>query len=295
MEWEVPPNYSSSSNNNHTTTTTGLRRRHQNQPESYSNHTNHQHNSYDSKKLKKRVVRNLDIFPKIEQDLIVKSSTGNKLTTIAYIVTVIIVLAEIYSFRSMNNQMKEHVAVDKSLNKKMRVDLNITFPSLHCDDVHMDIMDVAGDAHNDVEDTIVKMRLHLDGSKVSREEITVDLNKAFQKEKEILEAIDKTLAKDYCGPCYGAGEEGDCCNHCDDVLKKYSEKKWSTNDVKMIAEQCVREGKTTPKRMRGGEGCNISGFMKFNRVNGNFHIAMVRRNRQYDVITCHNRTLEVSK
>ena len=275
MEWEVPPSSSSQS-------TTGLRRRHQNQSESYTNsgfHNNNQYNSssssYNSKKFKKRVVQNLDLFPKIEQDLIVKSSSVTKLTTVAYILTTIIVLAELYSYKSLNNQWKEHVTVDKSLNKKMRVDLNITFPALHCDDVHMDIMDVAGDAHNDVEDTIVKMRLHLDGSKLSREEINVDVNRAFQKEKEILAAVDKTLAADYCGPCYGAGEEGDCCNHCDDVLAKYTEKRWSTGDVKMVAEQCVREGKTQPARMRNGEGCNVSGFMKFNRVNGNFHIAMV--------------------
>lgn len=48
--------------------------------------------------------------------------------------------------------------------------------------------------------------------------------------------------------------------------------------------QCRREGRTKPKRMRKGEGCNIAGFMKFNRVNGNFHIAMgegVERNGQH--------------
>lgn len=280
MEWERPP---SESNN----TSSGLRRR--NKGESYGNslgngnqynNTNNSQSPYNSKKFKKRVVRNLDLFPKIEQDLLNQSKTQSvitsKLTIIAYILTLIIILAEIYSYNTTNRQLKEHVTVDKSLGKKMRVDLNITFPALHCDDVHMDIMDVAGDSHTDVEDTIIKKRLHLvDGTPLSKEEISLDLNKAYQKEKEILDAIDKTLKEDYCGPCYGAGEVGECCNHCDDVLDKYTEKKWATYDVKMVAEQCVREGKTKPKKMRGGEGCNVSGYMKFNRVNGNFHIAMV--------------------
>ncbi len=278
MEWETPSQYTSSGSG----TTTGLRRR--NKGESYGNSLNNNSNnnsnnssSYDSKKFKKRVVRNLDLFPKIEQDLVVKSSpSNNKLTLIAYVVTVIIILAEIYSHNTTNNQLKEHVTVDKSLGKKMRVDLNITFPALHCDDVHMDIMDVAGDSHTDVEDTIIKKRLHIDGSELSREEITMDVNKAHKKELEILEAIDKTLKDDYCGPCYGAGDVGECCNHCNDVLDRYNEKKWNTFEVKMIAEQCIREGKTKPARMKHGEGCNIAGFMKFNRVNGNFHIAMVR-------------------
>jgi hypothetical protein len=275
MEFEPAPNANG-----------GLRRRHQNQSESYSNGGNtypSSSSSYDSKKLKKKVVRKLDMFPKIEQDLVAKSSSGNKLTTIAYILTILIILAEIYAHSSANNQYNEHVTVDKSIMKKMRVDLNITFPSLHCDDVHMNIMDVAGDSHNDVDDTLVKKRLHLDGRILSREEVTLEVNKAHKKELDALEAIDKSLAPNYCGPCYGAGEEGECCNHCDDVLEKYKKKQWSSTDVKMVAEQCLREGRTKPKRMKRGEGCNIAGYMKFNRVNGNFHIAMgegVERNGQ---------------
>ena len=276
MEWENPP---SSSMNSSTTSTSGLRRRHNAAPDSFTNGMK-KYDDYNSKKFKKRVVQNLDLFPKVEQDLVAKpSSIGKTLTFVAYTLTIIIILAEIYAHKSTNNQLKEHVTVDKSLNKKMRVDLNMTFPALHCSDVHMDIMDVAGDSHTDVEDTIVKKRLHLDGSLLSKEELTMDLNKAFQKEKEILDAIDKSLTEGYCGPCFGAGEPGECCNHCDDIMKKYEVKKWSTVDVKMVAEQCIREGKTKPMKMKKGEGCNVSGFMKFNRVNGNFHIAMVRVER----------------
>lgn len=174
--------------------------------------------------------------------------------------------------------------VDKSLGKKMRVDLNITFPALHCDDVHIDIMDVAGDAHNDVMDTMTKTPLHLDGSRLSKDEIRVEINNAHEKEKEVLIALDKSLAKDYCGPCYGAGKEGECCNHCDDVIKVYKEKKWDFQGVQHLAEQCIREGKSKPRALKGGEGCQIAGFMEFGRVNGNFHIAMgegVERNGQH--------------
>ena len=175
--------------------------------------------------------------------------------------------------------------VDKSLGKKMRVDLNITFPGLHCDDVHIDIMDIAGDAHNDVADTMKKMRLHLDGSRLSNAEVTMLVNKAHMKELEALEAIDKSLEKDYCGPCYGAQDkEGDCCFHCDDVVAAYKKKHWDHGSVHQLAEQCVREGKTKPKKLTDGEGCEIAGFMEFGRVNGNFHIAMgegVERNGQH--------------
>lgn len=68
--------------------------------------------------------------------------------------------------------------------------------------------------------------------------------------------------------------ENQCCNHCDDVVNAYKAKKWDYSAAHRLAEQCIREGKTKPKHLTGGEGCNISGFMEFNRVNGNFHIAM---------------------
>lgn len=71
-----------------------------------------------------------------------------------------------------------------SLNKKMRVDMNITFPALHCDDLHLDAMDVAGDSQLNIVDTLVKKRLHLDGTLLSDEEIRVEANKNAKKDSE---------------------------------------------------------------------------------------------------------------
>lgn len=31
---------------------------------------------------------------------------------------------------------------------------------------------------------------------------------------------------DECGSCYGAGDEGECCNTCDDVKRAYARKGW---------------------------------------------------------------------
>ena len=156
--------------------------------------------------------------------------------------------------------------------------MNITFPALHCDDLHLDAMDVAGDSQLNIVDTLVKKRLHLDGSLLSAEEIRVEANKNAQKDKEKAGMKDRKLPDDYCGSCYGAEEkEGDCCNTCDEVVNAYKRKRWGSQEVLRSAEQCQREGKADanePKRMSKGEGCNLSGYMKFSRVAGNFHIAM---------------------
>ena len=97
------------------------------------------------------------------------------MTLIGYGIAFIIVLAEMLAWSKSNGSLVESVVVDKSLGKKMRVDLNITFPSLHCNDVHIVLMDVAGDVQNDVEDTIHKKQLHLDGTPLEKEEVTAEI------------------------------------------------------------------------------------------------------------------------
>lgn len=41
--------------------------------------------------------------------------------------------------------------VDKSRKEKMKVNIDITFPNLPCFIVNVDVMDVAGEHHNDVD------------------------------------------------------------------------------------------------------------------------------------------------
>ena len=165
-----------------------------------------------------------------------------------------------------------------SLGKRMKVNLNITFPSLHCEDLHLNIIDVAGDSQLEVSDKMFKQRLDLDGNPRPLAKISAEANAKALEDKKKKEILDKSVGPDYCGPCYGAQEnEEDCCNTCDDVIELYRKKRWNENAVQPLAEQCIREGKSgvaEPKKMAGGEGCNLSGHFTVNRVAGNFHIAM---------------------
>ena len=174
--------------------------------------------------------------------------------------------------------MTQYIHTTNSLGKRMRVNLNITFPALHCNDVHLDVIDVAGDSQLEISDSMFKQRLSIkDGSPRSTAKIAAEANIKAEEDKKYREAVAKKIPENYCGPCYGAHQkEGDCCNTCDDVLSAYKKKRWNENAVQPLAEQCIREGrgKNEPKKMTGGEGCNLSGHFTVNRVAGNFHIAM---------------------
>ncbi|VEU35358.1 unnamed protein product [Pseudo-nitzschia multistriata] len=250
----------------------------------YSNHHyngDYYNGDYDderNKGKKSSTVEKLDfMFPKVAEEFTVKTQGGGMATLFAYALILILVTTEIFTWREQNRLETSTAVVDTSLGKKMRVNMNITFPSLCCDDLHLDSIDVAGDSQINVEDTLVKKRLHMNGKLFSQEEIKAELNMHHQEQLRKLEILKSKLPADYCGPCYGAHEREDqCCDTCDDVIEAYKNKKWKTDLLQYTSEQCVREGRDNaePKKMTKGQGCNLSGYMTLNRVAGNFHIAM---------------------
>ena len=60
-----------------------------------------------------------------------------------------------------------------------------------------------------------------------------------------------------CGSCYGAGQEGECCDTCDDVKRAYTLKGWHVQNQDSI-EQCKKEKNTQEAE---DEGCNVHGLV----------------------------------
>lgn len=254
----------------------GLRRRNAT-PSTYLA-TQDDSNSKYRKAPNRAVVERLDIlFPKVDREFVVQTKSGGIMSFLAYGLMALLGIAEILAWASQNGADISTTFVDTSLGKKMRVNLNITFPSLACEDLHIDIIDVAGDSQLDIEDTLKKKKLHLDGRIFSQQEIDVETNQHRQIQEQKEKVLKSELPADYCGPCYGAQEREDqCCQTCDEILLAYSKKRWKSDLLRYTAEQCIREGrdKQEPKKMTRGQGCNLAGYMTLNRVSGNFHIAM---------------------
>jgi hypothetical protein len=93
------------------------------------------------------VVKNLDfMFPKVDTEYTVTTDRGGVASLVAYCLILLLVLAETVSWMGQNKANNEHILVDTSLGKRMPVSINITFPSLACEDLHLDVIDSAGDA-----------------------------------------------------------------------------------------------------------------------------------------------------
>ena len=81
----------------------------------YSNsHGKNGYGSPDKKSstIKRKVVRKLDLFPKVEQDLTVKTEQGGIISLIGYVIIFCLVLAEVVNHMNMSKDTSETLIVD---------------------------------------------------------------------------------------------------------------------------------------------------------------------------------------
>jgi len=153
-------------------------------------------------KSSKSIAKKLDLFPKVDTEYTVRTDGGGVASIVAYVLILILICAECVAWASQNSATTEHISVEKSLGKKMRVNINVTFPALACEDLHVDVMDVAGDSQINIEDTMVKRRLSLAGRPLGPVQ-KVESNKHRQDQEMKEKVKGEEVPEGYCGPCYG--------------------------------------------------------------------------------------------
>ena len=76
-----------------------------------------------------------------------------------------------------------------------------------------------------------------------------------------------------CLSCYGAeSPEQPCCATCDDLLRAYGNKGWSSAEIKLEAPQCADDRPGSLKETKGERGCRLAGWLEVNKVAGNVHV-----------------------
>ncbi|QPG73779.1 hypothetical protein FOA43_001093 [Brettanomyces nanus] len=213
-----------------------------------------------------------DAFGHTLDDARVKTTSGGVLTLICVFTIFVLLINEYRDYRTII--IRPELVVDRDLERKLNMNLDITFPKLPCDMLTMDIMDLTGDIQADVlEGGFTKMRLDKSGNEISIEE-RFDVNK-----EESLVSDDSQ----YCGSCYGAIDQSNndnepdqskkvCCNTCEAVKAAYANAAWKFYDGEGI-DQCEKEGYVKRVNERLNEGCRIKGSAELNRIGGNLHFA----------------------
>jgi hypothetical protein len=194
-----------------------------------------------------------------------------------------LVLTEInYNFQTIRT---ERVHVNATSPRGLDVEFDISLPQVPCSLLKIDANDPTGQTqslHLDRRHHIWKHRIKVQedgsvryiGDKHKLEQGSTLLHEEHLKEH--LESIvgdmedsDEEEESDDCGSCYGAGEEGDCCNSCDDVKRAYNRKGWHLENLDAIV-QCKSQKAVVEDE---GEGCNVHGLVALDSGGGSFHLA----------------------
>jgi len=211
-------------------------------------------------------IKRFDAYPKTVEDVRIRTYTGAAVSILSGIFIVLLFFSE-FSFY-MEVDVVPELLVDTSRGEKLRINVDVIFPSLPCSYVSLDAMDISGEHQLDVAHNIFKKRLDSQGNPlgVSKEEA---LGTALNTDP----ASTSDHPTGYCGSCYGAeSKKGQCCNTCEDVREAYRSRGWSFSNSQQI-EQCIREGFTEKLKSQQNEGCEIYGYLLVNKVAGNFHFA----------------------
>ncbi|XP_041007242.1 endoplasmic reticulum-Golgi intermediate compartment protein 3 isoform X3 [Juglans microcarpa x Juglans regia] len=178
----------------------------------------------------KQAIKSLDAFPRAEDHLLQKTQSGALVSVFGLVIMAILFLHELRYY--ITTYTIHQMSVDLKRGETLPIHINMTFPSLPCDVVSIDAIDMSGKHEVDLDTNIWKLRLNSYGHIIGTEYLS-DL-----VEKE--HTVDK--------------HDGDKDQHED------SDKK--THGFDQAAENMIKKVK---QALAHGEGCRI--FEGSNNVN----------------------------
>ncbi|BDA51659.1 probable endoplasmic reticulum-Golgi intermediate compartment protein [Coccomyxa sp. Obi] len=109
-------------------------------------------------------LRSVDFYRKIPNDLTEATLAGASISLIAAVTIMVLLTAELSSFLAI--ETKEELVVDRSAHGDLlRINFNITFPSLSCEFATLDVSDALGTKRMNLTKTIRKLPINEDGQR----------------------------------------------------------------------------------------------------------------------------------
>lgn len=256
-------------------------------------------------------IRNIDGHSSVSNEFRVYTIHGAIVSIITIIIILYLIINEIY----YNFQIiyKESVNVNATTSRGLEIEFDITLLNIQCNKLSIDANDIHGQSqslHLDQKHHIWKHRIKFDklngnkmyigdknkielGSTLLKEndlkDIIYDENKIIELDSNIEDEEnhhdgsnnnDRKLTEEefVCGSCYGAGEDGECCDTCEDVKRVYKRRGWILRDIHTIPvchdeEVAKQNSKENDNEYDKDEGCNIHGIIALSTGGGNLHIA----------------------
>ncbi|XP_074557529.1 uncharacterized protein LOC141813460 [Curcuma longa] len=185
-------------------------------------------------------LRNFDAFPRAEEHLLQKTYSGAIVSIVGIAVMVTLFVHEMQYY--LTTYTVHQMSVDVKRGENLPIHINITFPSLPCEVLSVDAIDMSGKHEVDLDTNIWKLRLTREGQIMGAEYLS-DL---VEKEH--------------------SGHKHDESDHHDESSQHKHEHTLGSDAEKMIEK--------VKQAISNGEGCRVYGVLDVQRVAGNFHISV---------------------
>jgi len=104
----------------------------------------------------KQIIQSVDLFPKVQEESRVATSTGLVSTVITLIIIAILFVSELAIFYS--SKTTERMTVDTLPSERLPIYFDIEFPAIPCSQAVIEVMDVTGALHEVTFDHVTKQR-----------------------------------------------------------------------------------------------------------------------------------------
>jgi len=187
-------------------------------------------------------LKKFDVYAKVHDDYRIQTRSGGAISLFSIIAMTLMFLTELNGYLTV--EVVDHIIVDTTLNQKLPIGVNITFPHLRCDEISVDTVDSMGENQVDIHGGMQKINLDARGYISSGDHVA--------KAGDCLSCLE---AKEY--------DENRCCNTCQELKDAYSEAGLPYYHILDTAPQC-----------KDSVGCQIHGDVLVSKVGGNVHVAL---------------------
>ncbi|KAF9690157.1 hypothetical protein SADUNF_Sadunf01G0166600 [Salix dunnii] len=145
-------------------------------------------------------LRNLDAYPKINEDFYSRTLSGGLITLISSTLMLFLFFSEFSLYLHAVTETK--LLVDTSRGQTLRINFDIDFPAIRCSLLSVDAIDISGEQHHDIRHDITKKRINAHGDVIEVRKDGIGgpkIDRPLQKHGGRLEHNEE-----YCGSCFGA-------------------------------------------------------------------------------------------
>lgn len=189
----------------------------------------------------KQAIKNLDAFPRPEEHLLQKTRSGAIVSVIGLVIMAVLFLHELRYY--ITTYTVHQMSVDLKRGETLPIHINMSFPSLPCDVLSVDAIDMSGKHEVDLETNIWKIGLNRDGHIIGTEFVGDLVEKGHSH-----------------GHSHGKEKDNNDDSHNVQALS------FDKNADEMVKK--VRQA------LANGEGCQVYGVLDVQRVAGNFHMSV---------------------